>query len=83
MSTISLRLPASLHKKVRELAKREGVSINQMITLALAEKISAMLTEEYLSERASRASREAFERAMAKVPASAPVEGDELDPEAT
>ena len=36
MSTISLRLPASLHKSVRELAKKEDVSINQLITTALA-----------------------------------------------
>ncbi len=43
MSAISLRLPDSLHEKAREIAKQENVSINQMITLALAEKISAML----------------------------------------
>ena len=78
MSAISLRLPESLHDKVRELAKRENVSINQMITLALAEKISAMLTEEYLGERAERGSREAFDRGIAKVSDVAPQEGDEL-----
>lgn len=38
MSTISLRLPDSLHKQVRKLAEQESVSINQLITLALAEK---------------------------------------------
>ena len=42
MSTISLRLPESLHKRVRELAKREDVSINQLIATALAEKLSAL-----------------------------------------
>ncbi len=80
MSAISLRLPDSLHEKVREIAKRENVSINQMITLALAEKISAMLTEEYLGERAARGSREAFDRAMVKVSDEAPQERDELEP---
>jgi predicted HicB family RNase H-like nuclease len=44
MSTISLRLPESLHKRVRELAKAEHVSINQLITTALAEKMSAPMT---------------------------------------
>jgi len=39
---------------VSELARRENASINQMITLALAEKISALLTEEYLEERAAQ-----------------------------
>ena len=68
MSTISLRLPDSLHKTVRELAEREKVSINHLITLALAEKVSALMTEEYLGERARRGDEGRFQRAMAKVP---------------
>ena len=78
MSTISLRLPESLHKQVRKVAAQENVSINQLITLALAEKISALLTEEYLQARAKRGSRKKFERAMKKVPRVAPVEYDRL-----
>jgi predicted HicB family RNase H-like nuclease len=46
MGVLSLRLPDYLHKQVRELAKQEGVSINQFITLAVAEKMSALVTEE-------------------------------------
>ena len=53
MSTLSLRLPESLHKQVRELA-REGISINQFVAMAVAEKMSAPMTEEYLEERARR-----------------------------
>ncbi len=41
MSTLSLRLPKSLHERARVLAEQEGVSINQLIATALAEKISA------------------------------------------
>ncbi len=67
MSTISLRLPDSLHARVRELARRESVSINQLITLALVEKLSALMTEEYLGKRAKRGDRKKFERAMRKV----------------
>lgn len=76
MSAISLRLPESLHEAVRELAKRENVSMNQFITVALAEKISALMTEEYLDERARRGDRAKFERALSKV---ADVEPDESD----
>ena len=76
MSTLSLRLPESLHNKVRELAKAEDVSINQRITTALAEKMSALMTVDYLQERAARGDRGRFERAMAKVP---DVEPDEHD----
>ncbi len=78
MSTISLRLPESLHASVRELAQREGVSINQFISTALAEKLSALLTEEYLEERAKQGSRQKFERALGKVKSRPPMAGDEL-----
>ena len=78
MSTISLRLPDSLHDKVRELAERENISINQLVTLALAEKISALMTEEYLGDRAKRGSKEKFEKAMAKVPHIAAEEQDRI-----
>jgi len=78
MSTMSLRLPESLHEKVRELAEREGVSINQLVTTAVAEKISALLTQEYLEARAARASREEFLKILGKVPNADPDPGDEL-----
>jgi len=67
MSTLSLRLPESLHKQLRELAKQEGISINQLAATAVAEKIAALMTSEYLEQRAQRGSRRKFERALAKV----------------
>lgn len=78
MSTISLRLSESLHKQVRKVAAQENVSINQLITLALAEKLSALLTEEYIEARAKRGSRKKFERAMKKVPRTTPADFDRL-----
>jgi len=78
MSTISLRLPDSLHERVRELALKENISINQLITLALAEKLSALMTEEYLGERAKRGDRKKFHRALSKVADVAPEERDRL-----
>ena len=80
MSTISLRLPKSLHKQARELAEREDISINQLFSTALAEKMSALMTGEYLAERAARGSRRKFERVLKKVRErdANPVEGDEL-----
>jgi hypothetical protein len=78
MSTLSLRLPESLHERLRELAKREGVSMNQLIATAVAEKISALDTVEYLEERAKRGSRADFLRALGAAPDVDPVAGDEL-----
>lgn len=78
MSVLSLRLPDSLHQSARTLADRENISINQLVTLALAEKISALMAEEYIRERAKRSSQEKFDRAMAKVADVEPLEEDRL-----
>ena len=78
MSRISLRLPDSLHAQARELAKKENISINQIVTLALAEKMSALMTEEYLGKRAKRGSKKKFLRAMKKVANVEPEARDRL-----
>ena len=57
MSTLNLRLPDSIHRHIKEIAKREGVSINQFISTAVSEKVSAILTEEYLLGRARTGQR--------------------------
>ncbi|MEW5766149.1 MAG: toxin-antitoxin system HicB family antitoxin [bacterium] len=77
MSTLSLRLPDSLHEIACELVKKDHVSINQFISTALAEKVSALITGEYFEKRAKR-SRKKFEKAMAKVADIEPEEYDKL-----
>ena len=79
MSALSVRLPNSLHERARELARREGISINQLVSSALAEKMSALLTEEHLEARAQRGSRTRFLAALAQVPAIEPDADDALD----
>lgn len=78
MSTLSLRLPESLHKSAREFAEKENISINQLITLALAEKLSALGAEDYLEMRAERASKAKFLDAMSKVTKVEPPDYDRL-----
>lgn len=78
MSTLSLRLPESIHRHLKTLAEREGISINQLINSAVAEKVAALLTEEYLNERAERGSRRKLRSVLAKVPDLEPDKGDEL-----
>ena len=79
MKSISLRLPESLHKQARELARQEDISINQLIATALAEKMAALMTDEYLTERARRGSRRKFDRVLRKVRTrnADPAPGDE------
>jgi hypothetical protein len=78
MSTLSLRLPDSLHQKIKELAERDAISINQFIATAVAEKMAALLTVEYLAERAKREDRAAVDRILGRVPIRTPLPGDEL-----
>ncbi len=76
MSAISLRLPDSLHNRARVLSKRDNVSINQFVATAVAEKISALETENYLNQRANRASRDKFEAALKSIPDNQPAGQD-------
>jgi len=78
MGALSLRLPESIHRHIREIAKQEGVSINQFISSAVSEKVSAILTEEYINARAGKADFEKVEQILANVPERIPVVGDEL-----
>lgn len=78
MSTLSLRLPESLHRQAKELALQEGVSINQLVATALAEKISALQALTYLEERAARGSRQKFDLALNKVKNSPADAADKL-----
>jgi hypothetical protein len=72
MSTLSLRLPESLHAQLREVARREGVSMNQLITTAVAEKLAALMTEEYLEERARRGDRRKYLDVLRRVAETPP-----------
>jgi hypothetical protein len=78
MSSLSLRLPESLHEKIRELAEQENVSINQFIAMAVAEKTAALLTVDYLTERAERADERTLDRLLKRVPDVAAAPEDEL-----
>ena len=66
MGALSLRLPESIHRHIRDIAKVEGVSINQLISSAITEKISAIMTEEYLQKRADRANIKDMEAVLNK-----------------
>jgi hypothetical protein len=70
-----------LHEKIRELAERDDVSINQFIATAVAEKAAALLTVKYLEDRADRADPRLLDRILAGVPDVAPVPGDDLPPD--
>jgi predicted transcriptional regulator len=78
MSTISVRLPDSLHSMAKALASQDNASMNQFIASAVAEKVSALATESYLRERVERGSASKFQAALEAVPAQKPQDFDQL-----
>jgi len=78
MSTLSVRLPESVHRKLKEMADKEGVSMNQLISLAVSEKLSSLLTVDYLKERGDRANHDDFKQLLNKVPDIEPDTYDKL-----
>lgn len=78
MAAVSLRLPDSIYECAKELSLQDHVSLNQFIATAVAEKVSALNTETYLNERAARASKEKFLKALDKVPNIEPKEADQI-----
>ncbi|CAA6604749.1 conserved hypothetical protein [Rhodospirillaceae bacterium LM-1] len=76
-STYPLRLPRSVKAAVEKIAKEEGVSLNQFVATAVAEKLSAMNTAAFFAERKERADMAAFRRILTRKGGEKPREGDE------
>ncbi len=77
-STLTLRLPKSLHGQIKEQAKADKVSINQFLVTAAAEKLSALLTQDYLEAEASKGKREDYIKVLKAVPHQEPEQYDRL-----
>jgi hypothetical protein len=75
MTALTVRLPTSLHAKIREFAARDGVSVNQFIASAAGEKLASVLTVDYLRQEAAQGRRADFDRFLRAVPDVS----DELD----
>lgn len=73
-----LRLPRSVKAAVEKIAKEEGVSLNQFVAMAVAEKLTAMKTANFFAERKNRADFDAFRAILTRSGGQSPCEGDEL-----
>lgn len=78
MSSITVRLPDSIHRKAKEVARADGVSLNQFISAAVGEKVSSVLTLAYLKERAAQGHEADFDEILQRVPDREPLEHDKL-----
>jgi len=77
MSQFALRLPDSLHERARTLAQHDQTSLNQFITLAVAEKIAALETMNFFRARARRGDLNTLRDILDQVPDGPVREGDE------
>lgn len=77
LSTYPLRLPRSIRAGVERLSKQDGVSINQFVSIAVAEKVAMMQAQDYFLQRAARADMVAFDQLMQRPGGEPPREGDE------
>jgi hypothetical protein len=78
MSKLTLELPESFQRRAALLAGLEGMSFEQFVALAVAEKLSALESVELLKRECAGARREDFERYLAAVPHAEPIETDRL-----
>jgi hypothetical protein len=79
-NNVALRLRSSLLEEARRVSETEGVALNQFINVAVAEKISALRTEDYFRERASRASLPKANRILKRAgKGNPPLPGDEIE----
>jgi hypothetical protein len=78
-NNVALRLQSSLLEEARKVSETEGVALNQFINVAVAEKLSALRTEEYFRERTSRADLSKVKRILKRAgKGKSPVAGDEI-----
>lgn len=77
-SAYALRLPASIKAEAERLAAADGTSLNQFVAIAVAEKVAALRTVEFFSERRNRVDWDAFDRFMSRDGGEPPRPGDEL-----
>ena len=80
--TYPLRLPSSLKETVERLSREDGTSINQFVATAVAEKVSALQTAKYFSDRKARADFNAFDKIMRRKGGKSPRKGDEMPAQA-
>ncbi len=77
VSNYALQVQSSLFAELKKVAEQEGTTINQLINVAIAEKLATLRTESYFQERAARSDRKAFRRILDKAGTEAPGAGDE------
>ncbi|MFT4267050.1 MAG: toxin-antitoxin system HicB family antitoxin [Xenophilus sp.] len=77
MTALTIRLPDSVHRQIKALAAQDGISVNQFIASAAAEKMASTMTLDYLRAEAAQGRRADFLAVLDKAPDAPPQPGDE------
>ena len=77
MTTLQISVPDDIGRKVNELAQQTHVSLQDLLVMALMEKLST-IPDPDLEKRAARGKREDFDAWLASVPAVPPETYDKL-----
>src|ERR1700722_18980372 len=75
MSTLEVKIPDLLLQQVNEVAVKEKVTVDQIVSIALAAQVSASQTRESISSRAQRVDWRKVDAILARVPADPPLPG--------
>ncbi|MBL9145357.1 MAG: CopG family transcriptional regulator [Verrucomicrobiaceae bacterium] len=78
MSTLTVKLPDSTLRVIRQLARREGVSVNQFMSSAASEKVAAWQTADFLKQEAAQSTRADFLKFLDAAPDTPPVKTDRM-----
>jgi len=75
---ITANIPHALYQQIEALAKREDISVEQLVTIALSAQVSAWMTKDYIEEKAKQGSWAKFQEVLQKVPDVEPEACDRL-----
>ena len=78
MKTVEAQIPEPVLRQAQELADRENLPLEQIITLAVAQSVGVWSNESYVAMRAKRGNREKFLDALKEVPDVEPADYDRL-----
>jgi hypothetical protein len=78
MINLETKVPDALYQQLESLARREDISVEQLVLIALSAQVSAWMTKDYLEEKAKKGSWEQFQQVLTKVSRQEPEDYDRL-----
>ncbi len=78
MSALTVNLPDILHEKAREVAASKNLSMDALVSIALTQSLSRLVSDPYLEERAARSTGKGLEEFLAQVPSAEPPQWDRI-----